>query len=586
MASGATAPPIAMANPPHSLLDQDTSTVSSPLSEVVEDKDTEHMDVDIKSNPSDDDEPEQIENGQAGESAANEDSESLSEIDSEASTERLYDTPRKGNGQLNNTASNPDYQKEPQTDKVLRSFNRSPTKLQEQLQASAGMASGDDDNEDLSEASVGESEADSDKDTGKSQRSSRSLHLKTRQSHVVASDEPSTESRKRKRPAPVGQSSDNEHPRKRANSVIEPSDAVSSLSKVLSEELGRANSTGGKSAEQSGAENDDTIIKEDADTIAESVEKPTNELLTRSRKSRRSTPKRWKTSADEAPVETHETEEPAAENGQPPEDEPIETAEVDEEAEIAHKNEEELERKRHAFDQLGTIEKQFAVLRDRLYEERLAQLNEEQALLEGDNPTHPEYLAMMQCIDSRRDDKVRVTEIEYQYNMDALDRWAVARRAQILSQFYQSVRESREKTLDELGKQWYEIQHERRKNANPIPDYGFRFPKTKALQKKQAIAHSKETSILAGVAQHHGFPAAPEMKAASRAEIEDDFEAMHPTLNEYGAVPFGRTLGPAGEQFLEQTPWANPKHPSHGSRRHSHDPETGHARKVAEARHI
>lgn len=148
-------------------------------------------------------------------------------------------------------------------------------------------------------------------------------------------------------------------------------------------------------------------------------------------------------------------------------------------------------------------------------------------MLTSENPTHPEYLAMMQCIDSRRDERLRVIELEYKFNMDALDRWAVARRSQILSQFYQSVRESREKTLDELGKQWYEIQHERRKNANPIPDFGYRFPKTKALQKRQAIAHSKETSILAGIAQHHGFPAAPEMKGASQTEVDDDFEAMH-----------------------------------------------------------
>ncbi len=28
-------------------------------------------------------------------------------------------------------------------------------------------------------------------------------------------------------------------------------------------------------------------------------------------------------------------------------------------------------------------------------------------------------------------------------------------------------------------------------------------------------------------------------------------------------LPFGPTLGPAGEQFIEQTPWANPNHPSH-----------------------
>ena len=94
-------------------------------------------------------------------------------------------------------------------------------------------------------------------------------------------------------------------------------------------------------------------------------------------------------------------------------------------------------------------------------------------MLTSDNPTHPEYLAMMHCIDSRRDDRVKVVELEYKFNMEALDRWAVARRAQILSQFFQSARELREKYVDELGRQWYEIQHERRRNANPIPDYGF-----------------------------------------------------------------------------------------------------------------
>lgn len=54
-------------------------------------------------------------------------------------------------------------------------------------------------------------------------------------------------------------------------------------------------------------------------------------------------------------------------------------------------------------------------------------------------------------------------------------------------------------------------------------------------------------------------------------------------------VPFV-SLGAAGEQFLEQTPWANPNHPAHrqmeggsaplyagppGNRRHSHQPGGG-----------
>lgn len=36
-----------------------------------------------------------------------------------------------------------------------------------------------------------------------------------------------------------------------------------------------------------------------------------------------------------------------------------------------------------------------------------------------------------------------------------------------------------------------------------------------------------------------------------------------PRLNDYAAAPFGQNLDPAGEQFIEQTPWANPRHPSH-----------------------
>lgn len=147
-------------------------------------------------------------------------------------------------------------------------------------------------------------------------------------------------------------------------------------------------------------------------------------------------------------------------------------------------------------------------------------------MLTSEIPTHPEYLAMMQCIDSRRGERLRVADLEYKFNMTALDRWAVARRAQILTQYFQSARETREKYIDDLGREWYEIQHERRRVANPIPDYGFRFPKTKLEQKRHAVAHSKEVSILAGIAQHQGFPAAPDMKGVSSAELEEDFEAM------------------------------------------------------------
>lgn len=545
MAAGSTAPPIIMANSSHTLLDQE-STVSSPLSEIM---DGHEMDVD-----SDSDELQKPDRRGADTSAnhPSHDSDSnLSEIetnDSEAETERLDVTPHKNkNGQSNITGAAESDQKLA-ADKNTRSFQRSPSKLQEQIRAdvAAESESGDGDLDDDDEDKASDARSDTEGARFLT-RASQSLRKKTQEAHAAASsiaagnhssDGSSADSRKRKRTPLPDHSKNDKQGRKSAGLAAEPGDETSSLSKTLSDDLEPIRSAAGKSDEE----------MQEVEDVAESVEKQPEEPPSRSKRSKRSSAKKRKGS-EEAPAEDAHEAGDAAEEPPAAEDDHVE---VDEEAqEAAHRNEEEckhhllnlispedafcdkangchtVERKRNAFEQLSSIEKHFAVLRDRLYEERLAQLNQEEAQLNCENPTHPEYLAMMQCIDSRRNERLRVNELEYKFNMDALDRWAVARRAQILSQFYQSIRESREKTLDELGKQWYEIQHERRKNANPIPDFGYRFPKTKALQKRQAIAHSKETSILAGIAQHHGFPAAPEMKGASHAEIDEDLEAIH-----------------------------------------------------------
>lgn len=614
MATGGTAAPLAMANPPHSLLDQD-SNVSSPLSEVEDrDADPDDMDIDTHSNHTDGVDP--LDSGkdraQGPAHPPRDDSESnLSDIetnDSEAETERLYDTPRKNNSQAGNMTTVPNLESKQSPLNPNRTYQRSPSKLQSQVQARIEAESGDDDNDDLTDerhdaddedkGSIVYNEGDSDEEEGGNPgKPAQMQRNKSQESHIVASstlagslsDNSSADSRKRKRSPVAEQTSSNQPPRKRAGSIPEIADDSSSLSKVMSEDVAPDNSTGNKSAEQTADEEDEDITMKDTEEVADSVEKPPSET-TRPKKSKRNSTKKRKSSEEDV-GEAHNAEGPdatgthtAEEHAQP---------EVDEEAEAAHRNEEEMEKKRNAFDHLSSIEKNFAILRDRLYEERLAQLNEEEAMLTSDNPTHPEYLAMMQCIDSRRAERLRVADLEYRFNMTALDDWAVARRAQILTQYYQSARETRERYIDDLGREWYEIQHERRRVANPIPDYGFRFPKTKLEQKRHAVAHSKEVSILAGIAQHQGFPAAPDMKGATSAELEEDFEAMararqgtqpiavaqrmQPALQEYAAAPFGQSLGPAGQEYIENHPWANPKHPSHGpaSRRHSHSTYAG-----------
>ncbi|KAI0146591.1 Sds3-like-domain-containing protein [Pestalotiopsis sp. NC0098] len=285
-------------------------------------------------------------------------------------------------------------------------------------------------------------------------------------------------------------------------------------------------------------------------------------------------------------------------------------ADVDEEAEAAQRTEEELERKKAAFDMLTGIERQFSTFRERLYEERLDQLNREEAMLKADNPTHPDYLAMMECIDARRDDKLRIAENEFALNTDTLGRWAVARRAQIHSQYYQDVRETRERIIGDLGKYWYAIQHERRKHANNVHEFGLRFPQTQSQRVRDAMAYNKEVAILSGIAKYEGMPAAPEMRGASLQEFDDDFEAMtrgrgpvtqphEPARSVYsdirGIPPFGQGLSAAAEQFIEQNAWANPRHPSnahllqrqhsqHEPRRRSPPPETSSSRRHSHQR--
>jgi hypothetical protein len=147
-------------------------------------------------------------------------------------------------------------------------------------------------------------------------------------------------------------------------------------------------------------------------------------------------------------------------------------------------------------------------------------------MLRAENPTHPDYLAMMACIDARRDERLRISDKLREYELQALKKYAVAKRSQILVQYQQEVRDIREKKLEQLGKQWYEIQHDRRGYASNVSEYTIKFPTRRSQQVQNQIAYSTEVSILSGVAKYVGFPAAPPMAMATDAELADDLVKM------------------------------------------------------------
>ncbi|KAI9798868.1 MAG: hypothetical protein M1833_004371 [Piccolia ochrophora] len=247
------------------------------------------------------------------------------------------------------------------------------------------------------------------------------------------------------------------------------------------------------------------------------------------------------------------------------------------EAEAAARNEEELLKKRSALDSLSAIEKNFAAFRDRLYEDRMAQLNIEEASLTGPNPTHPEYLAMLGAIDTHRDKKLELEQKILQYKMQALEVKTVAERSQIHSQFFQTIRAAREQILEEIGEQWYQIQRDRRGWGGGVPDYAYQFPTRRSQQITQQTAYNLEVSVLSGVAKYVGFPAAPTIDGGRSTDIEDDLQSMgiktqQASLGRQQSQSLRTSLAgatlpsrkpAAEEQFLEQTPWANPRHPAH-----------------------
>ncbi|ERT03462.1 hypothetical protein HMPREF1624_01777 [Sporothrix schenckii ATCC 58251] len=658
----ATSSPPLLAQPDHS-----PSNASSPLTEV-EDKDGEpdemELDGPVHNSSSlsnvnlDDDEDNGSRAARSHSGSDNEDESALSEVepdinDSEAETERLYETPTK----VKNIKNGVDAESSPETvtsptqrltQTRDRTFQASPSKLKQQLHADSDAGEDDEDDDALSDAEDEENnEADGEEeaaaDDRETTRSSRRRSLAAREQSKKLGQSPSTGAKtkenangdKEDTPAPTpvllrSQRSNSDTRKRKRSPTTDPSESDQPLRKRIGSGSGGtgrdatnpiAEDIDGEnaSARRPNGATDDDVAKTGADEKAEadnSAEGTSSDTFQARRSKRGSAKKR--TNSDEGDDDANEdqndealedgdlatAEEDAAGHG---DDEPID-GDIDEEAEAAHRNEEELEKKKAALENLHAIEKQFASFRDKLYQERLDQLNQEEEMLIGDNPTHPEYLAMMQCVNERRDEKLRVIDVEYDFNLQTLKRWAVARRSHIHGQYFQSIRESRELVLEELGRQWYQIQQQRRRHANTIPDYGLQFPTANTQRVKDAITYNKEVSILSGIAKYEGFPAAPQIKGASTTQVDDDLEAIArsrqtvptthiPAQPQHSHVgqshfPFSElagsaaassivngtsasanggsagpvsfhSLGAAGQQFLADTPWANPHHPSH-----------------------
>ena len=209
----------------------------------------------------------------------------------------------------------------------------------------------------------------------------------------------------------------------------------------------------------------------------------------------------------------------------------LDAAEESDEAEVddagaAAKTEEEQAKRLAAMEALTALERHFAALRDRLFDERIAAINQELAQLTEDRPSHHELLKQLEVVQKYRDDKFGVEQKLLVYKIGALKNKSVAERSQTHSQYYQTVRDLREKHLERLSEHFYRIQRDRFKSDTPTPCYAIPFPEKKSKQIVQQTSYNKEVSILSGLAKYVGFPAAPELAQSQNKELEEDLQKM------------------------------------------------------------
>ncbi|KTW26837.1 uncharacterized protein T551_03299 [Pneumocystis jirovecii RU7] len=194
-------------------------------------------------------------------------------------------------------------------------------------------------------------------------------------------------------------------------------------------------------------------------------------------------------------------------------------------AEDDNLDEERYQKKKDAIAALTQIEIQFAKLRDKLYENQISYLDKEVDLV--NKGIHPELSSLMEKITERRKRKYDIAVAFRDMLIKSIKDEFIAHQYEIQSNFLESKRKLREKILLRTGKKCFQIYHERRlMETSLVPEYGFSIPNKRSVQLKHRRAHELEVTFLAGLKAYIGFPAAPEIKNASKDEIMQDLEEM------------------------------------------------------------
>ncbi|KAG0271537.1 hypothetical protein BGZ95_000642 [Linnemannia exigua] len=215
-----------------------------------------------------------------------------------------------------------------------------------------------------------------------------------------------------------------------------------------------------------------------------------------------------------APQSDKETESEMAEE---------ETNEEKGEGEEDGEEEEDLEKKQvytEALEALSSIEVEFAHLRDKMYEERMLELETEVEMInEG---THPELSTLMKEIEDKRDQRLRVARAWRAHLNEISQAEFEIKEYQAHCTFQSKKRELRTDLTNGIGQKQQQLRleltlAESRARRQPIE----KSVMVRARKHKRAVV-----SELRAVNERYGFPVSNDLRMIATAELDEDFAAM------------------------------------------------------------
>lgn len=129
------------------------------------------------------------------------------------------------------------------------------------------------------------------------------------------------------------------------------------------------------------------------------------------------------------------------------------------------------DQRKEAIQELISIENDFLFLRDKLYKDKLNQLEHELELcLEG---SHPELLQIYYKVNEFYQDNIRLAEATLNYSLKCINNETIATRTSIHQNFMKNLADSRNDIITETTSLWYKINKEWNYLDLAVSDYSY-----------------------------------------------------------------------------------------------------------------